>query len=66
MPNRPRWFKEHSAYSAVQRTADRQFLFKPEQTTRTIIGGAAARAQAKFPVKFPRFATQTRISGKTN
>ena len=51
MANRPRWFKARSAYSAVQRTVDRQFLFKPDETTRNIIGSAAGRALEKFPVK---------------
>ena len=47
MPNRIRWIKGGSAYSTVQRTADRQFLFKPDNDTRAIIGGAAARALNK-------------------
>jgi len=51
MANRPRCFKADSNYSAVQRTVDRQFLFKPDETTRNIIGSAAGRALDKFPVK---------------
>ena len=47
----PRWIKADSAYSDVQRTVDRAFLFKPDETIRQIIGAAAGRAQEKFPVK---------------
>jgi hypothetical protein len=51
MANRPRWIKKDSAYCEVQRTADRQFFFKPDETTRNIIGAAAGRALKKYPVK---------------
>jgi hypothetical protein len=51
MANRPRWIKKDSAYCEVQRTADRQFFFKPDDTTRNIIGAAAGRALKKYPVK---------------
>ena len=51
MARRPRWFKGDSAYCEVQRTVDRQFFFKPDETIRQIIGSAAARAQKRYPVK---------------
>jgi len=50
MANRPRWIKEDSVYSEVQRTVDRSFLFKPDEQIRQIIGSSAGRALAKFPV----------------
>ena len=51
MPKRPRWLKGDAAYCEVQRTTDRQFFFKPDETVRNIIGAAAGRAQLKYPVK---------------
>jgi hypothetical protein len=51
MPNFPRWIKPDSAYCEVQRTVDRCLLFKPDESTRHIIGSAAGRALIKFPVK---------------
>jgi putative transposase len=51
MANRPRWIKAGAAYCEVQRTVDRQFFFKPDETTRNIIGSAAGRALNKYPVK---------------
>ena len=51
MAYRPRWVRAHAAYCHTQRTVDRQFLFKPDDITRNIIGAAAGRALEKFPVK---------------
>ena len=51
MANFPRWVKANAAYCEVQRTVDRCFLFKPDETTRQIIGSSAGRALQKFPVK---------------
>lgn len=51
MANRPRWIKANSAYCETQRTVDRQFFFKPDETTRNLIGAAAGRALKKYPVK---------------
>ena len=51
MANKPRWIKPNSAYCEVQRTTDRQFLFKPNEFIRNIIGSAAGRALKKYPVK---------------
>ena len=47
----PRWIKEGAALSLVQRTVDRQFLFKPDPVVRNIIGASAARALKRHPVK---------------
>ena len=51
MADKPRWIKPESAYSEVQRTSDRQFLFKPDEVIRNIIGASAGRALEKYPVK---------------
>ena len=51
MANRPRWVRKDTAYCEVQRTVDRQFFFKPDETTRNIIGAAAGRALKKYPIK---------------
>jgi len=51
MARRPRRFTPEAAFCEVQRTVDRQFLFKPDDTIRNIIGAAAGRAQKRFPVK---------------
>lgn len=51
MGDRPRWIRAHSAYSEVQRTVDRAFLFKPDEPVRQIIGASAGRALEKHPVK---------------
>jgi len=51
MGDRPRWIKADSAYCEVQRTVDRQFLFKPDEDVRLIIGASAGRALKRFPVK---------------
>ncbi|MCP4601922.1 MAG: hypothetical protein GY847_15645 [Proteobacteria bacterium] len=50
MGDRPRWIKADTVYSEVQRTVDRQFLFKPDEPIRQIIGAAAGRALKKNPV----------------
>ena len=50
MANRPRWIRKNTAYCEVQRTVDRQFFFKPDETTRNIIGAAAGRALKKYPI----------------
>ncbi len=50
MGDRPRWIKADAVYSEVQRTVDRQFLFKPDEQIRQIIGAAAGRALKKHPV----------------
>ncbi len=46
----PRWIKPNTAYAQTQRTVDRQYLFKPDDTVRNIIGACAARAQETHPV----------------
>ena len=51
MARRPRRIKPDTAYSEVQRTVDRQFLFKPDPVVRNIIGSSVGRAQREFPVK---------------
>ncbi len=51
MACRPRWIKANSVYCETQRTVDRQFFFKPDETTRILIGAAAGRALKKYPVK---------------
>ncbi len=51
MSNLPRWIKADAAYAEVQRTVDRCFLFKPDETVRQIIGASAGRALERFPVK---------------
>ena len=51
MADKPRWIKAESTYCEVQRTVDRQFFFKPDETIRNIIGVAAGRALQKYPVK---------------
>lgn len=51
MARRPRRFTADAAFCEVQRTVDRQFLFKPDPAVRNIIGAAAGRAQRRFPVK---------------
>jgi hypothetical protein len=51
MPRRPRWHKPDAAYCEVQRTADRQFFFLPEEKIRQIIGASVGRAQRLYPVK---------------
>lgn len=51
MARHPRWYKADSAYVEVQRTVDRQFLFKPDDSVRNIIGACVGRALKKFPVK---------------
>jgi hypothetical protein len=51
MPRKPRWFRGEKAYAEVQRTVDRQLLFKPDPVVMNIIGSAAARAKARYPVK---------------
>ncbi len=51
MARRPRWIRADAAYCEVQRTVDRQFFFKPDETIRNIIGSAVGRAQKKYPVK---------------
>ena len=51
MARRPRRFTPNAAFCEVQRTVDRQFLFKPDPAIRNIIGAAAGRAQQRFPVK---------------
>jgi len=51
MARRLRWLKGDSAYCEVQRTVDRQFLFKPDPAVRNIIGACAGRALKRFPVK---------------
>lgn len=51
MGDRPRWIKADAAYSEVQRTVDRCFLFKPGEEVRQIIGASAGRAQKRYPVK---------------
>ena len=51
MAKRPRWLKPDAAYCETQRTVDRQFFFKPDETVRNIIGACAGRALKKYPVK---------------
>lgn len=51
MARRPRWYRTDAAYCDVQRTVDRQFLFRPDTIVRNIIGSSAARAKRKYPVK---------------
>lgn len=51
MPRKPRWYRGDKAYAEVQRTIDRQLLFKPDPVIMNIIGSAAARAKARFPVR---------------
>ena len=51
MGDLPRWIKADAAYSDVQRTVDRTFLFKPTEEVRQIIGASAGRALKKYPVK---------------
>jgi hypothetical protein len=51
MARRPRKYSADSVYAEVQRTVDRQFLFKPDPTIRNIIGACAGRALRKYPVK---------------
>ena len=51
MAKRPRWLRSDAAYCETQRTVDRQFFFKPDETVRNIIGACAGRAQKKYPVK---------------
>jgi hypothetical protein len=51
MANLPKWIKADTAYSEVQRTVDRTFLFKPNEEVRQIIGASAGRALKKHPVK---------------
>jgi hypothetical protein len=51
MARRPRRYSANAAYTEVQRTIDRQFLFKPDPVIRNIIGACAGRAQRRFPVK---------------
>ena len=51
MANKPRWIKANAAYCETQRTVDRQFFFKPDETTRNLIGAAVGRALKKYPVK---------------
>ena len=46
----PRWLKADTGYAQTQRTVDRQFLFKPDEAVRNIIGASAARAQQTHPV----------------
>jgi hypothetical protein len=50
MARRPRRYSADAAYTEVQRTVDRQFLFKPDPAIRNIIGACAGRALRKFPV----------------
>ena len=50
MANRPRWYRGGSVYAGAQRTVDRQFLLKPDDEIRNIVGAAAGRAQKKYPV----------------
>jgi hypothetical protein len=51
MARRPRRYRASAAYCDVQRTVDRQFLFKPEHAIRNIIGSSAGRALRRYPVK---------------
>lgn len=51
MSRRIRWLKADAAYCQTQGTVDRQFLFKPTEEVRNIIGSAAGRALKKYPVK---------------
>jgi hypothetical protein len=51
MSKRPRRYLADSAYCDVQRTIDRQFLFKPEHAIKNIIGSSAGRALRLYPVK---------------
>jgi len=51
MARRPRRILADKIYCCTQRTVDRQFLFKPQRTTKEIIGASAGRAQRKYPVK---------------
>ncbi|MDJ0766629.1 MAG: hypothetical protein QNJ97_26890 [Myxococcota bacterium] len=51
MTNIPRWIRGDGVYCEVQRTVDRAFLFRPDETVRQIIGASAGRALLKFPVK---------------
>lgn len=51
MGRHPRWYKADSVYAEVQRTVDRQFLFKPDPIVRNIIGACVGRALKKYPVK---------------
>jgi hypothetical protein len=66
MANRPRWIRADAAYCEVQRTVDRQFFFKPDETIRNIIGSSVGRAQEKYPVKlyWVDFNINHRQSGK--
>jgi hypothetical protein len=51
MARRPRRFAPHATFCEVQRTVDRQFIFKPDPVVRNIIGAAAARAMKRFPIQ---------------
>jgi hypothetical protein len=51
MARRPRRYRAKAAYCDVQRTIDRQFLFKPDRDIRDIIGSSAGRALRLYPVK---------------
>jgi hypothetical protein len=51
MARRPRWIRPDAAYSETQRTVDRQFLFRPDDAVREIIGSSVGRALKAYPVK---------------
>ena len=50
MARRPRKIHADTVYCGTQRTVDRQFLFKPTDEIRNIVGSSAGRALAKHPV----------------
>ncbi len=51
MPRNPRRYHGNIVLSETQRTVDRQFLFKPGETIKNIIGSSAGRALKHYPVK---------------